>query len=453
MRCARKCGLILVLCLAGLSSLSAPQAEFHHQPGGAKEADVRSLWDRFKKTLPPFTFQILRDELVRSDTDPRLQLRRLEIKFYSQEINGEKWGHPSVLFMPADSSLLARSERRGKVVVVGQRSIDNLATGSWRDSFLGNYGEPIAARTGYPTMVLPVPGEYDKAPGKEISIGFLNDLVAKTGDPADHNYFRLAIPYLRALDVLERILEVPKVQAVIGGHSKRATSAFTAAAMDPERVVGVVYMGNESVFRPLEQGALRILSPFHSQKLVRAKVLYLGATNEDGYEMFNINRIQARMERPWAIEYIPNYRHADQSEKHFLDWQMWVAHIFDGRPLTTITDLSYEDTDEGTLFRARVESANRIIQAKVWYAYCNDPYWRDVVWYAEFMDPKANGIREGLVTGKRPDAWLVEVKDTGGGYAGYVSTLPQDISKKPTRERVSRGSRPKDWEPKKPSPK
>jgi hypothetical protein len=46
------------------------------------------------------------------------------------------------------------------------------------------------------------------------------------------------------------------------------------------------------------------------------------------------------------------------------------------------------------------------------------------------------------------DAWLVEVKDTANGLAGYVSTLPQDISHKPTKERVSRGSRPKDWEPK-----
>jgi len=279
----------------------------------------------------------------------------------------------------------------------------------------------------------------------------LNDLTAKTGDPADHNYFRLAIPYLRALDVLERILDAPKIQAIVGGHSKRATSAFTAAAMDPERVVGVIYMGNESVFRPLEKGSSRILSPFYSQKLVRAEVLYLGATNEDGYEMFNINRIQERMERPWVIEYIPNYRHADQSEKHFLDWQMWVSHVFDGRPITGIRDLSYRETAEGTVFRARLESPNTIIQAKVWYAYSADPYWRDIVWYAEFMDPKENGVREALVTGRLPDAWLVEVKDTAAGFPGYISTLPQDISHKPTKERISRGSRSKDWEPKQPA--
>jgi hypothetical protein len=249
---------------------------------------------------------------------------------------------------------------------------------------------------------------------------------------------------------LEKILNAQRIRAIIGGHSKRATSAFTAAAMDPDRIVGVVYMGNESMFRPLEEDTLRLLSPFNSQKQVRAEVLYLGATNEDGYEMFNINRIQSRMERPWTIEYIPNYRHADQSEKHFMDWHMWIDHIFDNRPLTVIRDLSYQETDQGTLFRARVDSPNKIIQVKVWYAYCDDPYWRDIVWYPEFMDLKENGIREGLVTGRLPDAWLVEVKDIANGLAGYLSSLPQDISHRPTKERVSRGSRPKNWEPKKP---
>ena len=55
---------------------------------------------------------------------------------------------------------------------------------------------------------------------------------------------------------------------------------------------------------------------------------------------------------------------------------------------------------------------------------------------------------EGYVTGKLPDAWLVEVKDIAGGYAAYLSSLPQDITHKPTKERVSRGSRSRLWEPK-----
>lgn len=442
---------VSVLCLGCLLlSADGPSHPRPQQP--ALRADsLRALWQEFQKTLPPFTFTIEKDEVVTSDTDPRQKLRRIEVKFYSQEIDGRKWGHPSVIFMPADPKAIQSPDRRGKVVVIGQRSIDGLATGSWRGSFLGNYGEPIAARTGYPTMVVPVPGEYDDKPAYEISIGFLNDRVAKSGQAIDHNYFRLAVPYLRALDVFAAVLGERNIRAVVGGHSKRATSAYTAAAMDPERIAGVVYMGNESTFSNMEEGLLTALSPFHTERQVRAKVLYLGATNEDGYEMFAINQIQARMNGSWTIEYIPNYRHADQSEKHFLDWQMWVAHIFEGRPLTRISDFTFEQTAEGTLFRARIDSPNKVIQAKVWYVYCNDvPYWRDLVWYPEFMSPKDGNLWEGYVTGKLPDAWLVEVKDIAGGFAGYLSSLPQDITDKATARRTSRGSRSRLWEPKKP---
>jgi len=130
--------------------------------------------------------------------------------------------------MPADSRVFNAPDRRGKVVIVGQRSWDKLATGPWRDPFLGNYAEPIASRTSYPTMICPVPGEYDGSGDEEISIGFLRELRLKTEDPIDHPYFRLAIPYLRALDVMADILKVEKeeIRAVIGGHSKSHMMPF-----------------------------------------------------------------------------------------------------------------------------------------------------------------------------------------------------------------------------------
>jgi hypothetical protein len=175
--------------------------------------------------------------------------------------------------------------------------------------------------------------------------------------------------------------------------------------------------------------------------------------------MYNINRIQDMMRGRWTIEMVPNYRHASMSETHFMDWQMWVAHVFDRRPLTRIEDLSRrpaepglvwggEPAEGGTIFRARVTSPNKIIQVKVWYVYNDDePYWRDLVWYPEFMVPKGDGYYEGYVKGKLPDAWLVEVKDTAMGFPSYLSSLPQDITGKRTETRVSRGSRSRQWEP------
>lgn len=429
---------------------------------GDKENSLTELWRRCQKNLLPLDITVLKDEVINSDSDPKIKLRRIEVKFYSQEINGRKWGHPCVIFMPVDTKITHAPGRKGKVVIIGQRSWDGLATGPWREPFLGNYGEPIAALTGYPTMICPVPGEYDGYNGQEISIGFLGDLARETGDPINHNYFRLAIPYLRALDVMAEVLEIEKdeIRAVIGGHSKRATSAYTAAAIDPDRIVGLVYMGNESTWGSSRKVPWQAVYPNYTKKWVKAKVLYLGATNEDGYKMFNINRIQEVMGGTWAIEYIPNYRHASMSEKHFLDWRMWISHVFDNRAITQIDDLSFREVDKGfvwgnrpveagTIFRTRIKSPNKIIQAKVWYVYNDDePYWRDLVWYPEFMIKQNDGYYEGYVKGKIPDAWLVEIKDTAGGHPGYLSSLPRDITGKKTETKRSGGSRSRHWTPK-----
>ncbi|MBE7560707.1 hypothetical protein HS125_17905 [bacterium] len=430
-------------------------------PAGATEETPAGLWARCRPTLLPYNYTIVKDEIVPSDTVVGMKLRRIEVKFYSQELEGRKWGHPCVIFAPAERRLYARGARRGRVVIVGQRSWDGLATGPWRDAFLGNYGEPIAARTGYPTMICPVPGEYDGEDGREISIGFLSAYYQKTGQLYDHPLFRIGVPYLLALDVMADVLRLPRqdIRAVVGGHSKRATPIPAMAAADP-RIVGIVYMGNESAWsRHHLESKERVLYPPYCRKWSNAKTLYIGGTNEDGYAMYRINAIQASMGNSWTIEMVPNYRHASQSEKHPLDWMMWIAHVFDGRPITTIRDLSYERKGAdflwggrkygaGTLFRCRIDSPNKLIMVKVWYVYNDDPpYWRDLVWYPEFMVRQPDGSWAGYVTGKLPDAWMVEVKDTAQGFPGYVTSLPQDLTGLPVETRRSRGSRSRHWSP------
>lgn len=448
--------LVLQLTVWALAAAPAPPDDQLETPA--------QLWQRLDKKLLPFNCSIEKDEIVDSDTRPGMRLRRVEVKFYSMDFGGRKWGHPCVVFAPADPKVNQNAPRRGRCVIVGQRSWDGLATGPWRVPFLGNYGEPIAAETGYPTMILPNPGEYDGEDGREISIGFLGQRAKDSGDLADHPHIVLAAIYLRAMDVMAEVLKVDRkdIRAVIGGHSKRATCAHAAATMDP-RVRGVVYMGNESAWNDQQlQGPHRaVYPPFAHGRYTDAKCIYLGATNEDGYTMFNVNEILNRMKPAWALEYVPNYRHASQSEQHFIVWKMWVAHVFDDRPITKITDLSYEKKGDdfiwgghrygqggGTLFKCKIDSPNKIIQAQVWYVYNDDiPYWRDLMWYPEYMVPQKDGTWAGYVTGKLPDAWLVEVKDTAQGFPGYVSSLPQDITHLPRERRTSRGSRSRNWAP------
>ena len=69
------------------------------------------------------------------------------------------------------------------------------------------------------------------------------------------------------------------------------------------------------------------------------------------------------------------------------------------------------------------------------------------MWYPVRLE-KNGDLYEAFLPGKLPDAWLVEVKDLARGAAGYVSSAPQDITHKETKERVSRGSRSRNWEPK-----
>ena len=132
----RSSPLVLLALLSALAS-SRPAGQTVAARSDAALPTPAQSWARLARTLPPFTYDRVKDEIVRSDTDPRQRLRRIEVKFYSQEIDGKKWGHPAVIYMPADPAAYTAPARRGKVVIVGQRSIDDLATGPWRSSYLG----------------------------------------------------------------------------------------------------------------------------------------------------------------------------------------------------------------------------------------------------------------------------------------------------------------------------
>ena len=407
---------------------------------------VRDIYTEFMQDQPPLEFTLESDRIVTSEEDPRVKLRRVEGRFISQMVFGKPLTHHLVMLIPTDKRLIEAPERRGKVVIVG--SIRR----NFHESFLVNYGYPIATRLGYPTMILPNPGSTPDNPGREWSI---RNLWAE-GVPrhvTNNYYFRLAIPYLRAMDVFADTLGIPRdrIKAVIGGHSKRAPSAYTAAAIRPDNVAGVVYMGMEGRWGPKLGTLNEPVSPVRNQQFVKAKCIYLGATNEDGYTMFNVTHNQKMLEKPWIVSMVPNYRHAAESPQQFIIWRMFVSHVFDDRPVAVISDLGHEETDKGILFRARIDHPNRIVQVRAWYAYCDDvPLWRDIVWYPVLMLPVKGqeNLYQGYEQGKTPDAWMVEVEDIANGVHGYVTSCPQNITGKPAEERTSRGSRSRHWDEK-----
>jgi PhoPQ-activated pathogenicity-related protein len=244
---------------------------------------------------------------------------------------------------------------------------------------------------------------------------------------------QLALIYIRAMDVMEKVLEVDRVQAVIGGHSKRGRSATVAAAMD-SRVASPIIMGNESIYRSDEiQWHLSFHHAFF-QEQVKVPVFYIGATNEGGYDMFNINLMQERLKRPMTIEMIPNYRHYNFHEKQFIDFLMWVSHVFDGRPISRIVDMNHEFREGRNYYRAKVDSQAKVQFVQTWFVYANNPQWRDLMWF-EWIMQKRGDYYEASVPGKKPDAYMIEVADTSMGFPGYVSSLPIKLTDKPVEAR------------------
>lgn len=397
----------------------------------------REIWPIVAKHTVPLEFKILSDEVVASDTDPSKKLRKVTAHFYSQELAGKRWGHPCVILMPEDDRRNLTPQR--KVVIVG------CPDGDYFPVHIDKYGEPIAAKTSYPTMVLSNPGRYDDGSEIEPDIGILTTLRRQTRKNYYNMNCQLAVVYIQALNAFQRFLGLDDLKAVVGGHSKRGRGATVAAAMD-SRVASVIIMGNEGIY-----ATDRVewhLSFHHAffQDQVAVPVFYLGATNEDGYRMFNVNILQERLKRPMTIEMIPNYCHSNFSEIQYMDFMMWVAHVFDGRPLTHITGVSHERQEGRSVFKAKIEGDARVQVVKAWYVYTDDPAWRDLMWYHLLMR-KAGQHYEAVLHGKTPDAFMVEVGDIAMGFPGYVSSTPQKLTDTPVVERQSRGSRPRLWEP------
>lgn len=430
------------LCAGAVPGWTAEEAAAPPFDFGTASRDVpkpRELWPIVRQHCVPLEFRILADEVVVSDTDPGSKLRQVTAHFWSQELAGKRWGHPCTIFLPADPARNQTPARRGKVVIIGSPG---------RDAYpihVAKYGEPIAARTGYPTMVLCNPGAYPDGSDIEADIGVLGRLARETGKNYYNMNCQLAVVYIQALNALESFLEAGTLRAVVGGHSKRGRSATVAAAMDP-RVASVIVMGNEGVYRT--DRVEPHLSFHHAffQDQVEGPVFYLGASNEDGYRMFNVNLLQERLRRPMTLEIIPNYHHSNYSEIQFMDFLMWVAHVFDGRPITRISDVAHRRQRNGTVFRARLSGEAKVQVVKAWYAFTDDPAWRDVMWYHVLMRPSGD-FHEGFLPGRIPDAFLVEVGDIALGIPGYVSSVPHKLTDAPVIERVSRGPYPKLWSP------
>ena len=409
------------------TSAAAATQPFNFEEASRDVPKPRELYSVVKQDMVPPNLKIISCDVVPSDTDPSKKLRKITGRFESIELENNKWIHPFTLLVPEDDSVNRAPDRKGKAVIV--------ASPGWV-SYPGHvemYGDPMVARTGYPTMILSNPGVYADGRDIEVDIAVLSRMREKTGKNYYNMNCQLALVYIQAMNVLEEMLSVKTVTAVIGGHSKRGRSATVAAAMDP-RVAGVVILGNEGVYRTDRPEPYLSFHHAFFQDQVNVPVLYIGATNEGGYKMFNVNIMQERLKRPMTIELIPNYQHANFDEKQYIDFMMWVSHVFDGRPISRVTELKHERRNGANVYQAKIESKARIRLVKAWYVYATNATWSDLMWYDWPME-NLGDYYEARVPGAMPDAFMIEVADTAKGIPGYVTSLPQKLTDAPVVER------------------
>ena len=109
----------LAMSLASFAGAAPAAKPFNFKEASKNVPKPREVWPHVKKDMVPLEFKVLSDEIVQSDTDPSQKLRKVTAHFWSIELEGKKWGHPCVIFTPADNSRNMTPERRGKVAIVG----------------------------------------------------------------------------------------------------------------------------------------------------------------------------------------------------------------------------------------------------------------------------------------------------------------------------------------------
>jgi len=101
-----------------------------------------------------------------------------------------------------------------------------------------------------------------------------------------------------------------------------------------------------------------------------------------------------------TVEIIPNYCHATAHEVQFMDFIDVGGHVFDGRPITQSATSGTAGGQQQPLHRPH-RRRSEVQTVKAWYAYSDDPAWRDLMWYHVLMQ-KAGDRWEGICRERSP---------------------------------------------------
>ncbi len=385
---------------------------------------------------------------------PERKLKRIDLTFTSFEWAGEKWRHPAMILLP---DRVAPEYRGAGVVIAGN--------GSRPDGAPFRYAE-AAALMGIPALAITGanPGPHYGAKNEGAVMSLMQKKFLETGDPHWIGYTALSRVIVRAVTAMQAVPGVQADRFVITGGSKRAMASWVAAAAD-DRIVGA-YPGawnfanfeaslrlqverygpdykkggegpaSESPGRrlatlstPRSKEYQRFLDPWlWRDRIANKKILFSAGANDPLFPPLSDTVFLPGMPKSTRILLIPNQGHGHDSEREFVAWRMWLAHVFANRPVPEIA-LDWKREKDTIQLSAAVTSGNPIQTVTAWSATQERGAYLECRWTPTPL-AVANGVYRATVAAPAGSftAFFVEVEDLDPRSGrGVISTGMQEV--------------------------
>jgi hypothetical protein len=407
--------------------------------------------------------EIVETKTIKSTVRPGEKVTIMRLQFTSQDWHGFIWRHPANIYIPSgyggdgDVGIIGTSYLFWKGDMKSRLKIPGTGQGTEAE-----YAEGTAIDTGRPIMIFSLPGE-DVGGMHEVELmGYGNRQIQETGDLTWYGYYALATCYLRAITLMQNLPEVRARKAVLMGCSKRGVAITIAAAVDHERIAGIVTtchtVGNFLYFAAMKLAQLghetagpdddvfelkieeekrhllgggfqpapmilrslntptgfRILSAFdpyiwHEQ--IKAPMLVTLGTNDEFFALGTVDEMYNAFQGEKAFLSIDNLPHTWVSVKHLYAWRMWLAHCFDGRPVPHIS-LTIEKIADAIHVNAKVTAEYNLRDVILYIAYNPSLDWRFVEWQGRGMHKDGNCYHAAIpLRDDESVAYYVEVSD------------------------------------------
>ncbi len=402
----------------------------------------------------PVTLRNVTDTTVWSDYGGGKNLRRITFGFTGQVPDIPGWegdwaAETNYAFLPLDPPA---AENVGAVIEGGY-------AGEWGELYLA---ERACAELDIPVLIV----DRDWAIGTGVELMSRYDTLATELRSPEHLFYTFSgAHYLRSADALVTVIDTmtdwpvsyEDFRIALTGHSKFGHACYTAAAADPDRVIGVMpsgYAGNDSgSVRLLDdlQGAngsgpessrtyRGVMQKYFVEPLViedemnsDLRILMIeGSDDNKGADYFEkytpkygTTVSDGQITLPHRMEFVPNLVHTTKSPEHSTCWSMWLAHSLLGRPLSSIDSISHTWVDGHLEVSAEISGEPEIEEVDLWATNEDDTVY-SVDWnkFTTYPISLNGGVYQGRIP---PDstAYFVEVADLAEEINGLLSTPPQ----------------------------